>query len=277
LRAHEIAVALVLLSAGCAAKEAPPAMAPNDSRGGARDRTEMKVVAMESDSPAPAPAPPPPAPSGNYNAAPAEPPPPPPPPPPKSEPAKADAAQKAPQNRDFVIYTAQFTMAVYQVETGIAAIEKIAREHDGYLSAKKDREIIIRVPRAQFEAAVSQVDKVGDVLHRDIAALDVTDEHVDLEIRIKNARAMQKHLTDLLARANVKEALEIEKELGRITEELERLEGRLKLMNDKIAFSTIAVQFEARGQALTTQRVRLPFPWLNTLNLPNLLNLSEDK
>jgi hypothetical protein len=275
LRAHEIAVALVLLSAGCAAKEAPPAMSPNDSR--PRDRGEFKVVAMESsDSNAPPPAPPPPpppAPSGNFYAAPAE------PPPPKSEPApaKADAAQKPPQNRDFVIYTAQFTMAVYQVETGIAAIEKIARDHNGYLSAKKDREIIIRVPRAQFEAAVSEVDKVGDVLHRDIAALDVTDEHVDLEIRIKNARAMQKHLTDLLARANVKEALEIEKELGRITEELERLEGRLKLLNDKIAFSTIAVQFEARGQALTTQRVRLPFPWLNTLNLPNLLNLGEEK
>jgi hypothetical protein len=273
LRAHEIAAALVLLSVGCAAKEAPPAMSPNDSR--PRDRGEMKTVAtVESDGPAPPPAPPPP--PGNFNAAPAEP-----PPPPKGEvaptPAKADAAQKPPQNRDFVIYTAQFTMAVYQVETGIAAIEKIARDHNGYLSAKKDREIVIRVPRAQFEAAVSEVDKVGDVLHRDIAALDVTDEHVDLEIRIKNARAMQKHLTDLLARANVKEALEIEKELGRITEELERLEGRLKLLNDKIAFSTIAVQFEARGQALTTQRVRLPFPWLNTLNLPNLLNLSEEK
>lgn len=223
------------------------------------DAMDAKLDAQESDASFSAPSPPPP-PQGASTA-----------------PAKANAAQAAPQSRDFVIYTAELTMAVYQVETGIAAIEKIAREHNGYLAAKKDREIIIRVPRAEFENAVSQVDKVGDVLHRDVAALDVTDEHVDLEIRIKNARAMQKHLTELLARANVKESLEIEKELGRVTEELERLEGRLKLLNDRIAFSTIAVTFEARGQALQTQRVRLPFPWLGTLNLPTLLNLDEDK
>lgn len=247
------------------APEAPrgSAFGPNDARVRAKDEPTSEALSAA---------------PGNFNAAPAVPPPPPPPPPnAQAAPAKADAAQRAPQNRDFVIYTAQFTMAVYQVETGIAAIEKIARDNNGYLSAKKDREIVIRVPRASFEAAVSQVDKVGDVLHRDIAALDVTDEHVDLEIRIKNARAMQKQLTELLAKANVKEALEIEKELGRVTEELERLEGRLKLLNDKIAFSTIAVTFEARGQTLQTQRVRLPFPWLNTLNLPTLLNLSEDK
>jgi hypothetical protein len=185
--------------------------------------------------------------------------------------------QKPALNRDFVIYTAHFVMAVYQVERGIAAVEKIAKDQGGYLAIKKDHEITIRIPRAKFEAAVASVDAIGDVIHRDIAAEDVTDEHVDLEIRIKNARAMQKQLTDLLVRANVKEALEIEKELARVTQELELLEGRFKLLNDRIAFSTITVNFEARGTTITTQRVRLPFPWLNTLNLPTLLQLNEEK
>lgn len=275
MRLHELALGLALLGAvtGCAHADTAPATAPSGGGAPAEASRSLDATATAKRDEAPNDGV-----RGNFEAP--EPPAPPPPPPPGSAsttPAKANAAQGAPQNRDFVIYTAQFTMAVYQVDTGIAAIEKIAREANGYLAAKKDREIIIRVPRAQFEAAVAKVDKVGDVLHRDIAALDVTDEHVDLEIRIKNARAMQKQLTELLSRANVKEALEIEKELGRVTEELERLEGRLKLLNDKIAFSTIMVTFEARGQALTTQRVRLPFPWLNTLNLPSLLNLGEEK
>ncbi|MFO0734954.1 MAG: DUF4349 domain-containing protein [Labilithrix sp.] len=276
MRLHELALGFALLGAvtGCAHADTAPATAPSGGAPAEASRSlDATAIAKRDEAPNDGV-------RGNFPAP--EPPAPPPPPPPggspaSTTPAKANAAQGAPQNRDFVIYTAQFTMAVYQVDTGIAAIEKIAREANGYLAAKKDREIIIRVPRAQFEAAVAKVDKVGDVLHRDIAALDVTDEHVDLEIRIKNARAMQKQLTELLSRANVKEALEIEKELGRVTEELERLEGRLKLLNDKIAFSTIMVTFEARGQALTTQRVRLPFPWLNTLNLPSLLNLGEEK
>jgi hypothetical protein len=181
------------------------------------------------------------------------------------------------KNRDLVIYTAKFTMAVYQVDQGLGAVEKIANDNGGYLGTKKDREITVRIPRGRFEMTLAAIDKLGDVLHRDIQAEDVTDEHVDLEIRVKNARAMQRRLSDLLTKADVKNALEIEKELHRVTEELERLEGKLKVLKDRVAFSTITVAFEPRGATLTASRPRLPFPWLGNLNLPNLLSLTEEK
>ena len=88
---------------------------------------------------------------------------------------------------------------------------------------------------------------------------------------------MQRRLSDLLSRASVKDALEIEKELHRVTQELELLEGRMKVLKDKVALSTITVAFEARGAAIQTARIRLPFPWLGALNLPSLLSLSEEK
>lgn len=214
-------------------------------------------------------------------AAPGAPPPPPPPPQPQGgEKTKADSAvAQGEEKRDtqLIIYTAKVTMAVYQVETGLASVEKIAKDMGGYLSLKKDREIVIRVPRARFEPSLAAIDKVGDVLHRDIQAQDVTDEFVDVEIRIKNARAMQARLKTLLERAAVKEALEIEKEMNRVTQELELLEGKLKLLKDKIAYSTITVHFEARGSTIQATRVRLPFPWLTQLGLPSLLSLSEVK
>lgn len=213
-----------------------------------------------------------------------EPAPPPPPSQPQASPAgaagkseKPDATAEPAPSRDLVIYTARFTMAVYQVEQGLAAVEKIARDNGGFLGQKKDREITVRVPRGRFEATLAAVDGIGDVLHREIQAQDVTDEHVDLEIRIKNARAMQKRLTDLLSRATVKDALEIEKELHRVTQELELLEGRMKVLKDKVALSTITVAFEPRGATIQTARVRLPFPWLAALNLPSLLSLSEER
>lgn len=190
----------------------------------------------------------------------------------------ADTAALEP-NRDasMIVYTARITMAVYQVEQGLATVEKIARDQGGFLALKRDREITIRVPRQKFDVTLAAIDKLGDVLHRDVSAQDVTDEFVDLEIRIKNARAMQTRLKALLEKAPVKEALEIEKELHRVTEELERLEGRLKLLRDKIAYSTITVAFEPRGSAIQATRIRLPFPWLQQLGLPNLLTLSEEK
>ncbi|MBX3197444.1 MAG: DUF4349 domain-containing protein [Labilithrix sp.] len=190
---------------------------------------------------------------------------------------KPEPTQEPAQTRDLVIYTARFTMAVYQVDQGLTAVERIARDNGGYLGQKKDREITVRVPRGRFETTLAAVDQIGDVLHREIDAQDVTDEHVDLEIRIKNARAMQHRLTELLTKASVKDALEIEKELHRVTEELERLEGRMKVLKDRVAFSTITVTFAARGAQIQVARTRLPFPWLGALNLPSLLSLSEEK
>jgi hypothetical protein len=272
------ALALALPALGCGSAEGKAPLAyPKTARSGGDESVVMAGKAEASAPPAPGPQqvpqpPPPPVPPAVDK-----------PPGQASDPSsmrleRADQAVAEPApSRDLVIYTARFTMAVYQVDQGIALVEKIARDNGGYLGQKKDREITVRVPRGRFEASLAAVDRVGDILHRDVQAEDVTDEHVDLEIRIKNARTMQKRLSDLLAKAAVKEALEIEKELHRVTDELERLEGKMKLLKDRVAFSTITVAFEPRGAVLQSARVRLPFPWLGALNLPALLSLTEDK
>lgn len=219
-------------------------------------------------------------------AAPSPPPPPPPPPPgqaprsPAEEKSKKESVEDKGSAHDsaMIVYTAVITMAVYQVQPNLAMVERIAKEQGGYLSVRTDNKITVRIPRAKFEPTLAAIEKIGDVLHRDVTAEDVTDQYVDLEIRIKNAKAMQTRLKQLLEKAAVKEALEIEKELARVTEELELMEGRLKLLKDKIAYSSITVVFEGRGATLPgASKVRLPFPWLGHLGLVNLLQLREER
>ena len=204
-------------------------------------------------------------------------------PPPREEPKREVAASETataitPQrDTSKIIYTAKFTMAVSKVDESLLAVERIARDQGGFLAVKHDREIVVRVPREKFEIAMAAIAKTGDVLHRDIQAQDVTEEVVDLEIRIKNAHAMQDRLKGLLQKAAVKEAIEIEKELNRVTQELELLEGKIKVLKDKIAYSTITVAFEPRAASVQATRAPLPFPWLKEMGLPSLLTLSEDK
>lgn len=194
---------------------------------------------------------------------------------PAAQAEKANPARQEARSRDLIIYTAKVNMAVLHVPQSLGEVERIGREVGGYLAQKHDREITIRVPRDRFDATLAAIDKVGDVLHRDVQAQDVTDEHVDLEIRIRTARAVQKRLADLLTHATVKEAIEIEKEMQRVTQELEVLEGKLKLLADRVAYSTVTVSFTPRGSTVQASRVTLPFPWLASLGLPSLLSLSE--
>jgi hypothetical protein len=184
-------------------------------------------------------------------------------------------AAAAPHEAAMLVYTARLSLAVFKVDVALGEVERLASQFGGYLSVRKDDEIVIRVPRDRFLQAITAIEKTGDVLHRDIQAEDVTFEFTDLEIRIKNARAMRDRLVALLDKAQTKDAIEIEKELGRVTEELERLTGRMKLLQSRLSFSTITVDFSGKG-AQVAPKVRLPFPWLYELGVPGLLNLRED-
>lgn len=211
--------------------------------------------------------------------------PPPPPAPPSEKLAQNDhAAPRAHANpgarpveaqAPIVIYTATFSMAAFQVEQGLRAIDAIARDLGGFLVRRDDAAITFRVPASRFDEAVARVERAGDVVKRNVVAEDVTEEFLDLGVRLRNARAMRDRLEQLLAKAaNVNDSLAIERELGRVAGEIERIEGRLKFLRDRAAFSTITVTFARKhAEDRVSPSVKLPFPWLQNLGLGRLLSL----
>lgn len=175
-----------------------------------------------------------------------------------------------------LIYTATFHLAVFETVAAIDTIEQMARKRGGYLVRRTDTAIIIRVPAPQFHDAVSEVGGLGDVLHREVTVQDVTAEFRDLELRLRNLYAVRDRVEKLLAQSkNVHEALEVERELERITTAIEQMKGRLKYLSELIAFSTIHVNFQPRPTDQVSSEVKLPFDWLDDLGLPRLLDLAN--
>ncbi|MBK6512818.1 MAG: DUF4349 domain-containing protein [Polyangiaceae bacterium] len=182
-----------------------------------------------------------------------------------------DPARKQP----ILIYRAELNLSVFEVEKSLDSVEGLAKQHGGYLSRRDDRSITVRVPAQHFQELVDAIEKVGDVLHRDVSSEDVTAEYRDLEIQLQNQVALRARFEKLLEKANkVQEALEIEKELGRITGEIERIKGRLKLLGDLARYSTVTVRFEPRASQQVQQGpFVLPLPWLNNVGLGRLKSL----
>lgn len=210
----------------------------------------------------------------------AAPPPPPAPPPQRPSPGggdkkPAETGSAVAVSGPMLIYTAELTMASFEVIAQIDKIEAISRELGGFLARRDDTAITIRVPAERFEEALRRVQSLGDVLHRNVSVQDVTEEFRDSEVQLKNARAIRDRLQELLAKATkVEDSLLIERELGRVTRDIERLEGRLKFLRDRIAFSTLTVVFQPRAtERVETQEFRLPVDWLYNLGLSRLMNL----
>jgi hypothetical protein len=173
-----------------------------------------------------------------------------------------------------LIYTATVHIAVFETQKALAAAEQLAKTSKGYLVRRADQSITFRVPAEKFQTVFDAVLELGDVLHRQVEARDVTEEFYDVQTRTRTLEAMRDRLEQLLQQAkNVKEALAVERELGRVVEAIERSKGRLKLLRELIAFSTITIEFQPRQVESIESSVKLPFPWLNRLGLGHLLAL----
>lgn len=240
---------------------APAEPAPESSRGYASaDREQADYLAL--------------APGAGAAPSPAALPPQAPKPGPVSTPTVGQSGEVAVMRGPMLIYTAQITMAVYEVNKGLADVEELGRDLGGFLARRDDRAITIRVPVGRFPEAVKRIEKMGDMLHRNVTAEDVTEEFRDVEVRLKNSRAVRDRLEQLLQKAvKVEESVIIEKELGRVTQEIEQMEGRIKFLKDRAAFSTITVTFEAHRQENVSSTFKLPVPWLSELGLGRLLSL----
>jgi hypothetical protein len=74
-------------------------------------------------------------------------------------------------------------------------------------------------------------------------AEDVGEEFVDVSARLANARRLEDRIVVLLATrtGKLEDVIAAERELARVREEIERYEGRLRFLRNRVALSTLAV------------------------------------
>ena len=143
----------------------------------------------------------------------------------------------------------------------------------GYLSQQRGNEVTLRLPAAQFDTAFAALRGMGRVLSETREATDVTEQYVDLGIRLENAQRSRARLLELLAKADkVEDILKIEEQLRRLSEEIERLEGQKRLLADQIAMATLIAHFHVLGPQAPGDRQREPsrFDWVNAVGAESL-------
>src|SRR5690606_10928958 len=77
---------------------------------------------------------------------------------------------------------------------------------------------------------------------------DVTEEFVDLEARIATTKKLEERILELLDTRDgeIKDVIDIERELARVRTDIERMEGRLRFLDDRTSLTTVTI--EAREQ-----------------------------
>ena len=172
-----------------------------------------------------------------------------------------------------ILYEAQMGLYVFKIEETLEKAVASNKELGGWVQASTSTSVTLRVPAANFEELVTALSEMGDINYKNVVGTDVTEEYLDIQIRLKNAEVLRKRLVKLLQEARtVEDSLAVEKELARVTGEIERFKGRLRYLKNRATFSVVTLTCEQKtSEPVTYSRVRLPFGWLRDYSLDQVL------
>lgn len=151
-----------------------------------------------------------------------------------------------------LIRTGTATVQVDSLEQGIAQVRALAQRVGGIVGnttissgahTARQATVELRIPSMNFDRAVTGLAPVGRVEQVNVTAEDVGEEFTDVTARVANARRLEARLLDLLDRrtGRLEEVLNLERELARVREEIERYEGRLRYLRTRTSVSLLTI------------------------------------
>ena len=142
-----------------------------------------------------------------------------------------------------IISTAWLKIKTAEPDEVQSKVMIMAANFNGYVVNSTNDQTTIRVPAANLQQALLEIELFGEIVEKRISGRDVTEEFKDLDIRIENAEKTRNRYLELLKiAATVSEILPIEKELERLNRELDLLKSKRERLSNMIAFASITVK-----------------------------------
>ncbi len=191
----------------------------------------------------------------------------------KRETGEAPPAQlgEAPAEKDkqdrLIIRNKSIKLEVKSVKKSYSQIEKITIKYEGSITSSQiysnssptpvpleeaqstsvtksmSALITVKVPVKNFDPAVKDLKKLGELKSEQEATEEVTERYIDLKARLRNLQRQESRYLDILDLAKkVEEVLKVENELTRIRGEIESLQAQIDYLERSAAMATITLE-----------------------------------
>jgi anti-sigma factor RsiW len=173
--------------------------------------------------------------------------------------ARADQAEAKPGERPApelanrkLIRNATVELEIVSFDDAVQKITTFANEDHGYVATtnsdkqangKLRGKVVIKVMPENLDRFLQKIRGLGELKNQTLGTEDVTKAYFDTDARLKNARVMELRLIDMLKAktGKVSDLLQVERELGRVREEIERMQGQLKYWDSQVQFATVTI------------------------------------
>ena len=138
---------------------------------------------------------------------------------------------------------------VQNLKNAQESVEKWCKDFGGYIESFSENtnsaNFNLRIPSVKFDEALTSVGDLGKLKSKNIYTQDVSEQFYDLQTRLATKKVMKERLQTYLSQAkDVKDMLQIEKELNNTISEIESMEGRMKRLSGQIEYSSVNIFLE---------------------------------
>ncbi len=141
----------------------------------------------------------------------------------------------------------------------------------GYFAERTDDGVTLKVPARHTKALLAKVDPLGVVVDRTTSAEDVASELVEARTLLRSREQVLQRYFGVLSQAGSSSVVSVEREMTALVREIEELRGDIRLLEHRVQYATLSVQFQFRDRQAPARSGDSSFAWLNTVNLVDLL------
>src|SRR5438093_22181 len=164
---------------------------------------------------------------------------------PGETPAPAQANRK-------LIRNAAVQLEIVSFDDAVQKITALANEERGYVATTSSEKqgngklrgtVVVKVLPENLDRFLQKVRGLGELKNQTLGTEDVTKAYLDTDARLKNAHVIEQRLDDMVKTktGKVSDLLQVEKELGRVREDIEKMQGELKYWDSQVQFATVTV------------------------------------
>lgn len=104
----------------------------------------------------------------------------------------------------------------------------------------------VRVPSQKFADTLAQIRATSEkVIFETVKGDDVTEEFIDIEARLKAKKALEQQFVEIMKRAySIDDALSVQSQLADVRGEIEKIEGRMRFLENQSSLSTIKIKLQ---------------------------------
>ncbi len=151
-----------------------------------------------------------------------------------------------------LIRNATVELEIVSFDDVVQKITAFAKEERGYVATTNSQkqangklhgQVVVKILPENLDRFLQKIRGLGELKNQTLGTEDVTKAYLDTDARLKNARVMEQRLIDMLKTktGKVSDLLQVEKELSRVREEIEKMQGELKYWDSQVQFATVTI------------------------------------